>query len=53
MRLIENRANVNALVPPEQESPLQLLLRASHTEGELVQLCKSRLGVSGGAEAVV
>lgn len=45
VRLIENRANVNALVPPEQESPLQLLLRASHTEGELVHLCKSRLAV--------
>eukprot|EP00438_Fugacium_kawagutii_P009186 Skav231830 [mRNA] locus=scaffold4309:9242:25827:+ [translate_table: standard] len=45
VRLIENQADLNALVPPDQESPLQLLLRASHTEGELVNLCKSRLAV--------
>lgn len=44
VRLMENRADLNATVPPDRESPLQLLLRASHMEGELVQLCKSRHG---------
>ncbi|CAK9001749.1 unnamed protein product [Durusdinium trenchii] len=46
MLLIENKADLNRTAPPHEESPLQILLRGSHADGELAHLCKSRLAVA-------